>query len=61
MTLFKEQLLGIFNADPKYLEMGKTALTIMVLGTLLIGINVVTTTLFQALGQAKPAFCLSMS
>ena len=61
MTLFKEQLLGIFNADSEYLEMGKTALTIMVLGTPLIGINVITTTLFQALGQAKPALFLSMS
>lgn len=61
MVLFKEKLLEIFNADPEYLEMGKTALTIMVLGTPLIGINVVTTTLFQALGQAKPAFLLSMS
>ena len=61
MTLFKEQLLEIFSADPEYLEIGKTALTIMVLGTPLIGINVVTTTLFQALGQGKPAFLLSMS
>ena len=61
MVLFKEKLLEIFNADPEYREMGKTALTIMVLGTPLIGINVVTTTLFQALGQAKPAFLLSMS
>jgi putative MATE family efflux protein len=61
MMLFKEKLLEIFNADPEYLEMGKTALTIMVLGTPLIGINVVTTTVFQALGQATPAFLLSMS
>jgi len=61
MSLFKEQLLGIFSADPEYMEMGKTALTIMVLGTPLIGINVVTSILFQALGKARPAFILSIS
>ena len=60
MTLFKAQLLGLFSADPEYMEMGKTALTIMVLGTPLIGINVITTILFQALGKAKPAFVLSI-
>jgi len=61
MSLFKEQLLGIFSADPEYMEMGKTALTIMLLGSPLIGINVVTSTLFQALGKARPAFILSIS
>ena len=61
MLLFKEQLLGLFSADPEYMEMGKTALTIMVLGTPLIGINVVTSIVFQALGKAKPAFILSIS
>lgn len=61
MTFFKAQLLGLFSTDPEYMEMGKTALTIMVLGTPLIGINVITTILFQALGKAKPAFILSIS
>jgi putative MATE family efflux protein len=61
MSLFKEQLLGIFSADPEYMEMGKTALTIMLLGSPLIGMNVVTSTLFQALGKARPAFILSIS
>jgi len=61
MILFRMQLLSIFSADPEYLEIGKNALTIMVLGTPLIGMNVVTSTLFQALGQARPAFILSMS
>ena len=61
MSLFKEQLLGLFSADPEYMEMGKTALTIMLLGTPLIGMNVVTSTLFQALGKARPAFILSIS
>jgi Na+-driven multidrug efflux pump len=59
--LLKEQILGLFSTDLKYLELGKTAVTIMVLGTPLIGLNVVTSTLFQALGKAKPAFLLSIS
>jgi Na+-driven multidrug efflux pump len=59
--LLKEQLLGLFSTDPEYLEMGKDAIIIMVLGTPLIGMNIITSTLFQALGKAKPAFLLSIS
>ena len=59
--LFTEQILGLFSTDPQYLEMGKTAVRIMVLGTPLIGLSVVTSILFQALGKAKPAFLLSIS
>jgi Na+-driven multidrug efflux pump len=33
----------------------------MLLGVPLIGLNVITTTLFQALGKARPAFLLSVS
>lgn len=59
--LFTEQILGLFSTDPQYLELGKNAIMIIVLGTPLIGLNVVTSTLFQALGKAKPAFLLSIS
>ncbi len=59
--LFAEKLLIIFSADPEYLELGKIAVKIMVLGTPLIGLNVVTSILFQALGKAKSAFLLSIS
>lgn len=59
--IFAEKLLIIFSADPAYLEMGKNALIIMVLGTPLIGLNVVASIFFQALGRAKPAFILSIS
>jgi putative MATE family efflux protein len=59
--LFNEQILGIFSTDPEYLEVGKNAIMIMLLGTPLIGLNVVTSILFQALGKAKPAFLLSVS
>ncbi len=59
--LFKEQILGLFSTDPNYLAVGKNAVMIMVLGTPLIGLNVVTSILFQALGKAKPAFLLSIS
>ena len=59
--LFAEKLLIIFSADPEYLELGKIAVRIMVLGTPLIGLNVVASILFQALGKARPAFLLSIS
>lgn len=57
----REQLLGLFSTNPEYLKLGKNAIMIMVLGTPLIGMNVITSTLFQALGKAKPAFLLSIS
>jgi putative MATE family efflux protein len=59
--LLREQLLGLFSTDLEYLAVGKDAIIIMILGTPLIGMNVVTSTLFQALGKAKPAFLLSIS
>lgn len=59
--LFTEQLLGLFSADPEYLELGKSAIMLMVLGTPLIGFTVITSILFQAMGKAKPAFLLSIS
>ncbi len=59
--LFREQLLGLFSADPQYLEIGKNAIMIMLLGMPLVGLNVITSTLFQALGKARPAFLLSIS
>jgi len=61
ISLFPEQLLGFFSADPEYLAVGKSALVIMVLGLPLIGFNIVATTVFQALGQARPSFLLSLS
>lgn len=59
--LLKSQLLGLFSTDPEYLAVGKDAIMIMLVGTPLIGMNVVTSILFQALGKAKPAFLLSIS
>ncbi|AKB53973.1 MULTISPECIES: MATE family efflux transporter [Methanosarcina] len=61
ILLLKEQILGLFSADPQYLEIGKKAITIMLLGMPLVGMNVITSILFQALGKAKPAFLLSIS
>lgn len=59
--IFSEQLLGFFSADPEYLAVGKNAVMIMVLGMPLIGLNVVATTVFQALGKARPSFLLSLT
>jgi putative MATE family efflux protein len=59
--LLRVQLLGLFSTDPEYLAVGKEATLIMILGTPLTGLNIITSTLFQALGKAKPAFILSLS
>jgi putative MATE family efflux protein len=59
--LFTGQILGLFSADPQYLDVGKHAIKIMLLGMPLIGMNVVSMTVFQALGKARPSFLLSLS
>lgn len=59
--LFTEQILGLFSADPQYLDVGTHAVKIMLLGVPLIGLNVVSMTVFQALGKARPSFLLSLS
>jgi putative MATE family efflux protein len=61
INLLKEQLLGLFSTDPAYLKLGENAIMVMLLGTPLIGMNIITSTVFQALGKAKPAFLLSIS
>lgn len=61
ILFFREQLLELFSSDPQYLELGKNAIMIMLLGMPLVGLSVITTTLFQALGKARPAFLLSIS
>jgi len=61
ILFFREQLLELFSSDPQYLELGKNAIMIILLGMPLVGMNVITSTLFQALGKAKPAFLLSVS
>lgn len=59
--LFTEQILGLFSPDPQYLAVGKHAIRTMLLGMPLIGLNVVSMTLFQALGKSRPSFILSIS
>ncbi|MGB9939068.1 MATE family efflux transporter [Methanosarcina sp.] len=61
ILFFREQLLELFSSDPQYLELGKNAIMIILLGMPLVGMNLITSTLFQALGKAKPAFLLSIS
>ncbi len=61
MFLFPQQLLSIFSSDPALLDLGKTAMRIFVFGMPLVGINIIGSTLFQALGRAKPSFILSVS
>jgi Na+-driven multidrug efflux pump len=57
---FSGTFFGIFSTDADLIAIGETALRIMVLATPIIGINVISTTVFQAIGKARPSFILSM-
>jgi putative MATE family efflux protein len=60
LSVFPGMLFGMFSSDADLIYSGKSALRIMVLATPVIGLNVIGTTLFQAIGKAKPSFFLSM-
>jgi putative MATE family efflux protein len=61
LSLFPDMFFRLFTTDADLINSGEYALRIMILATPIIGLNVVTTTLFQATGKARPSFFLSMS
>ncbi|GAA0321400.1 MATE family efflux transporter [Bacillus carboniphilus] len=61
IMIFPKQILFIFTNDPVTIEMGVVALRIMFSLALLIGVQMVTGGVFQALGRARAALVLSMS
>jgi putative MATE family efflux protein len=61
MMIFPKQILLIFTNDPNAIEMGIVALRIMFSLAILIGVQMVTGGVFQALGKARAALVLSMS
>ncbi|WP_456276870.1 MATE family efflux transporter [Bacillus sp. AK128] len=61
IMIFPKQILLIFTNDPAALEMGVVALRIMFSLAILIGVQMVTGGVFQALGKARAALVLSMS
>ncbi|WP_181350185.1 MATE family efflux transporter [Thalassobacillus sp. CUG 92003] len=61
MMIFPEVLMQIFTGDATTIESGAHAMRIMFALAILIGIQVVSGGLYQALGMAKPAMVLSMA
>ncbi|WP_256621598.1 MATE family efflux transporter [Methanolobus chelungpuianus] len=60
LFMFPGTFFRIFSTDTDLITNGETALRIMVLATPVIGMNVISTTVFQAIGKARPSFILSM-
>ncbi len=56
-----EQMMMIFTSDAVVIDIGKSALRTIFAFALTIGLQMVTSGVFQALGKAKAAFFLSMS
>ncbi|TGB01851.1 MATE family efflux transporter [Halobacillus salinus] len=61
MMVFPENLMNIFTGDNATIETGAGAIRIMFALSMLIGAQVVSGGLYQALGMAKPALVLSMA
>ena len=59
--LFPGPILRIFSTDEELIKMGITATRWLVLGLPLVGYQHIGTSLFQALGKAKPAVFLALS
>jgi putative MATE family efflux protein len=59
--IFPAQILSIFSTDPALIKMGTSATRWLVLGLPLVGYQNIGTSLFQALGKAKPAIFLALS
>jgi putative MATE family efflux protein len=61
MMAFPRPIMLVFTNDPAAIEMGMTALRIIFALSITVGIQMVTSGVFQALGKAKEALILSMS
>ncbi len=58
--LFPAQLVAIFSTDSELIGMGAHAMRLILIATPLIGFQVITASLFQALGRALPSLFLSL-
>lgn len=59
--VFPAPILRVFSNDPALIDMGTNAMRILVAGFPLIGYQNIGTSLFQAIGKAKPAVFLALS
>lgn len=58
--VFPDQILGLFNATPEMLRLGRAALTIIPLGYVLSAVSIICSVAFQALGKGSYSMYLSL-
>ena len=58
--IFTKQILNIFTDDPNVLDIGPTILRTVIYVVPLIGFQIVSAVLYQALGKARPALFLAL-
>lgn len=61
IQLFPEFIIKLFNNDKELISIGQNALRIITLAIPLVGIQIITASLFQSLGRALNALIVSMS
>jgi putative MATE family efflux protein len=59
--IFPTPILRIFSNDAELIQMGRVAMRMLVIGLPLVGYQAIGTSLFQAIGKAKPAVFLALS
>ena len=57
--LFPEQLISLFNKDPELIKIGSNALKRISFAYLIMGLNIIGSTTFQALGRGFPSLFIS--
>jgi putative MATE family efflux protein len=59
--LFPEQMIGLFNRDPKLLEFGSMALITWFLALPVVGFQIISSSFFQAIGRSQSAMFLTLT
>jgi Na+-driven multidrug efflux pump len=61
IQLFPGLIIKMFNNDVELIRLGKVAIRIVTIMIPLVGIQILSASLFQAIGKARPALIVSMS
>ena len=59
--LLPDQILGLFNATPEMLRIGRSAMTIIPTGLVLASVSILCSVLFQAIGNGSYSLYLSLA
>ena len=60
-VLLPDQIMGLFNATPEMLRIGRAAMTIIPTGLVLASVSIVCSVLFQAIGNGSYSMYLSLA